>query len=123
MPVKGLQLLPFVAAVMFASAAPAQEQPHSMLDSSFDLKRAILSPAPFGPPSQFEPRHAVAKPEAVASEAIAPRKTVSSKPRQKAAVAAARKPISNPFDSYARDARGQAWPCTGGGICAWTQPR
>ncbi len=145
MPVKGLQLLPFVVAVL-ATAASAQEQPRSMLGGSFDLKGAILSPTPLGPPSQFEPPPVAAEPEAAPpvaapppvaakpeaapavakSEVPAPRKTVSSKPRQKAAVAA-RKPKSNPLDSYARDTRRsyardtrpQSWPCTGGGICAW----
>jgi hypothetical protein len=134
MSVKGLQLLPFVFAVV-ATAASAQEQPRSMLGGSFDLKGAMLSPTPLGPPSQFEPTPVAAppvaaKPEAAPivakSEVPAARKTVSSKPRtvsskprQKAAVAA-RKPKSNPLDSYARDTRRQSWPCTGGGgICAW----
>lgn len=122
MPVKRLQLLPFVVAV-FATAASAQEQPRSMLGGSFDLKSAILSPTPLGPPSQFEPPAVAAKSEAAPtvakSDVAAPRKTVSSKPRQKPAVAA-RKPKSNPLDSYARDTRRQSWPCTGGGgICTW----
>ena len=139
MPVKGLRLLPFVVATVFAGASFAQEQRPSMLDSSFDLKRAILSPTPLGPPSQFEPPAAAKpatapsmaakpepKPSVAKSEAASPRKTVSSKPRQKPAVAA-RKSKSNPLDSYARDARRQTrqqtWPCTGGGICAWIQPQ
>jgi hypothetical protein len=136
MPVKRLQLLAFVGAAVFASASSATEQPRSMIDSSFDLKRAILSPEPLGPPSHFEPPQAVATPPtappavatapaapaAAAPQATTPRKTVSSKPRQKAA-AAARKPRASPLDSYARDSRRQTWPCTGGGICAWTQPR
>jgi hypothetical protein len=61
----------------------------------------------------------------VTSERPAPRKIVSSKPRQKSAVAA-RKPRSNPLESYATDTRRQTWPCArggGGGICAWTSPR
>jgi hypothetical protein len=136
--VKGLRLLPFVAVAMFTGASFAQDQNQfrGMLGNSFDLKGAVLSPAPIGPPSQFEtpaaaakpalaktePAPTVAKPTVTKSAAIAPRKTVSSKPRQKTAVAA-RKPKSNPLDSYARDVRRQSWPCTGGGICAWTQPR
>ena len=125
MSVKGLQLLTFVVAVL-ATAASAQEQPRSMLGGSFDLKGAILSPTPLGPASRFEPpanaARAEAAPAVAKSEAVAPRKMVDTKPRQKTAVAA-RKPKSNPLDSYARDVRRQAWPCTGGGICAWTQPR
>jgi hypothetical protein len=127
MPAKGLQLLAFVVALMFAPAAFAQQQRPSMLGNSFDLKGAILSPAPLGPPSQLEPPVAAAAPQVAPSaaaqqEAAAPRKTVSSKPRQKPSVAA-RKPKANPLDSYARDPQRQIWPCRGGGICAWTQPR
>jgi hypothetical protein len=122
MSVKRLLLSPFVVAVMFSAAASAQEQPSSMLGDSFDLKRAILSPTPLGPPSRFEAPAVAAKAEAAPvvakSKAVAPRKMVNTKPRQKTAVAA-RKPKSNPLDSYARDTRRQAWPCTGGGICAW----
>jgi hypothetical protein len=100
-----------------------------------DLRSVVLSPAPLGPPSQFEPSTVVTKPETtsaavakpdkkptVAKAESTPRKLVSSKPGQKSAVAG-RKPKANPLDSYARDARRQTWPCTGGGICAWTQPR
>lgn len=138
MPVKGLQLLPFVVALTAAGAAFAQDQPRSMLDRSFDLKRAILSPAPLGPPSQLEPPAVAAapattastdaKPAVAASEAATPRKLVSSKPRQKTA-AAARKPKSSPLDAFARQkpkqqaVQRQSWPCTGGGICGWSQPR
>jgi hypothetical protein len=137
MPVKGLQLLPFVAALAAAGAALAQDQPRSMLDRSFDLKRAILSPAPLGPPSRLEPPAVAAapattsstdaKPAVAASKAAAPRKLVSSKPRQKTA-ASVRKPKSSPLNAYAHQKpkqqaiQRQSWPCTGGGICAWTQP-
>jgi hypothetical protein len=153
MPVKGLLKLSFLAVSMMLSASSfAQDQPRSML-GNFDLKSAVLSPAPLGPPSQFEPPAVAAKPEtkpesepettsaaavpdekpaaaakpdkkpAVAkSEATAPPQVISSKPRQKSAVAA-RKPKADPLDAYARDELRQTWPCTGGGICAWTQPR
>jgi len=61
------------------------------------------------------------KPDAKASHQPAPHKVVSNKPRQKSAVAA-RKPRSNPLNSYATDTRQQTWPCKGsGGICAWTK--
>ena len=147
MPVKGLLKLSFLAASLVASAtALAQDQPRSML-GDFDLKSVILSPAPLGPPSQFEPPATAATPETtstvaaepdtkpaasakpdtksvVAKSEAAPRKMTSSKPRQKSAVAA-RKPKANPLNSYARDARRQTWPCAGGGggICAWTTQR
>ena len=113
MSVKELLLLPFVALSMVASASSfAEEQRRSML-GGFDLKSAVLSPAPLGPPTRF-----VAPPAAVKPSAVAPRQIVSSKPRQKTAVAA-RKPKSNPLDSYARESRRQTWPCVGEGICAW----
>jgi hypothetical protein len=149
MPVKGLLNLSFLAALMVVSASSfAQDQSRSML-GNFDLKSVVLSPVPLGPPSQFEPSALAAKPETrpettsaaaaepakepaaaakpdkrrtVAKSEATPRKLASSKPRQKSAVAA-RKPKADPLDSYARDARRQTWPCTGGGICAWTQPR
>ena len=120
--VKELLLLPFVALSMVASASSfAEEQPRSML-GGFDLKSAVLSPAPLGPPMQFvaPTTRLVTTPAAVAKPgAVAPRQIVSGKPRQKTAVAA-RKPKSNPLDSYAREpSRRQTWPCVGEGICAW----
>jgi hypothetical protein len=149
MPAKGLLKLSFLAAAIAAGApARAQEQPRSML-GDVELKSVILSPAPLGPPSQFEPPAVAAKPDAsrppettaaaganvkqpvaarpdgkraVAKSEAAPRKVTTSKPRQKPAVAA-RKPKASALDSYARDVRRQTWPCTGGGICTWTQPR
>lgn len=123
MSVKRLLILPFVTLATVASASSfAEEQPRSML-GSFDLKSAVLSPVPLGPPSQFvapvAKPVAVTRPEPVAkSEAVAPPRIVSSKPRQKTAVAA-RKPKSNPLNAYARETRRQTWPCVGEGICAW----
>jgi hypothetical protein len=126
-----LKLSFFTVAMVISAASFAQEQPRKMLGGSFDLKAAVLDPTPLGPPSQFEAPPAAstavteepeAKPTVAASEIRAPRKTVSSKPRQKSAVAA-RKPRSSPLDSYATDTRRQTWPCSGGGICAWSQQR
>jgi hypothetical protein len=133
---KQLLELSFLTAAMVISAASfAQEQPRKMLGGSFDLKAAVLDPAPLGPPSQFVPPPAAAsaaspavtaepaKPTVAASETSAPRRTVSSKPRQKSAVAARKPPRPNPLNSYATDTRRQTWPCSGGGICAWSQQR
>jgi hypothetical protein len=142
MPVKGLQLLCFVLPLVVADASFAQAPPPGALDRNFDLKRAILSPAPLGPPSRFEPpavaeappvqattdpaqttaEKPVPTPALARARTATPQKTVSSKPRQKSAVAA-RKPKSDLRNSFARDANRQTWPCTGGGICAWTKPR
>ena len=132
---KRLLKLSFLIVAMGAGTASfAQEQPQKMLGGSLDLKAAVLNPAPLGPPSHFEQPadasatspHVAAKPEVgptpAASETKAPRKTASRKPRQKSAVAA-RRPRSSPLDSYATDTRRQTWPCSGGGICAWSQQR
>jgi hypothetical protein len=132
---KRLLTLSFLAAAMVVSAASfAEAQPGKMLGGSFDLKAAVLDPTPLGPPSHFEPPAASAaspvvtenpeaKPTVAASQTSAPRKTVSSKLRQKSAVAARKPPRPSPLDSYATDTRRQTWPCSGGGICAWSQKR
>lgn len=128
MPVKELRLLTFVSLVAVAgTAAFAQDRPRGLLGAT-DLKSVVLSPSPLGPAAQFEPPAdgtwpalATAKAEAKA-EPVAPRKIASIRARSKTAVAA-RKSKVNPLNSYARDVRPQTWPCTSGGICAWTQPR
>jgi hypothetical protein len=138
MPVKGLQLLRFVAFAAFSTAAFAEEQPRSML-GDFDLRSIILSPTPLGPPSRFEPPPTRLAPpptaekrpgkKPVAEKPAAPnvaapkpaasqRQATSKRPRQRPA-AAARTPRRNPSESYARDPRRQTWPCAGDGICAW----
>ena len=130
MPVKKLRLLVFVALAGIAGGqALAQQQQPGMLGAT-DLKSIVLSPAPLGPPAQFEPAAPAAKAEAVQTvaksdmrtETTAARPVVSTRFRPKAA-AASRKPRPSPLNSYARDVQRQTWPCTGGGICAWTQPR
>lgn len=128
MPTKGLLPFTFVAAVALTSVAAAQTPVHDTFFGAFDLKSAVLSPVPLGPPSQFEPKaeaRSVEKPQAEPAQTQPSRPAVAShkpKPQQKLA-APARKPKSNPLDSYARDQRRQVWPCVGDGICAWTRPR
>jgi hypothetical protein len=131
MPVKELRLLAFMA--LAATPAFAQEQPRGLIGAT-DLKSIVLSPAPLGPPARFEPPAAVAQAPTVQSvaetemkvERKAPqkpqKKTASTRSRQKATVAA-KKPRTNPLNSFARDVQRQTWPCIGGGICGWTQPR
>ncbi len=128
MPTKGLLSLTFAAAVVLTSVVFAQAPAHDTFFGAFDLKSAVLSPVPLGPPSHFEPKataQPAEKPQAEHTQAEQPRPTVASrkpKPQQKLA-APARKPKGNPLDAYARDPRRQVWPCVGDGICAWTQPR
>jgi hypothetical protein len=108
-----------------------------------DLSRAVLSPKPLGPPSQFVPVQLEARTDRGSEAAPAPAeakaepKIVAHKTRivharlQKAVVhARAEKPRgavrtklarrhSNPMDAQAFDTRIQVWPCKSGGICKW----
>lgn len=126
MPTKGLVSLTFVAGVALTGVAFAQAPAHGSFFGPFDLKSAVLSPMPLGPPSRFEPQAETQPVEKPQVEAAQPQRNHAAsrkqKPQQKLA-APARKPKSNPLDSYARDQRRQLWPCLGDGICAWTQPR
>jgi len=94
-----------------------------------DLSRAVLSPKPLGPATQFAPvpieaRADRASPAAPARAArVTPAKTRAThrradKPRGAARTKVAR-PRGNPLDAQARDTRIQAWPCKSGGICNW----
>ena len=95
-----------------------------------DLSKAVLSPKPLGPATQFEPvriearadRERPAAPAATA-ERVAPAKSRITrqrvaKPRAATRTRQARK-RGNPLDAQARDMRIQAWPCKSGGICNW----
>jgi hypothetical protein len=112
-----------------------------------DLSRALLSPKPLGPPSEFAPVRVEAKAdhgsegESVRAELMAESKLVktkrivvpstrvahmrpekprvhSEKPRGAARTKLARR-HGNPLDAQALDARIQVWPCKSGGICDW----
>src|SRR5262245_35037083 len=137
MPAKGLLRLSFIAVLGSGATASFAQEPQRDMLGSFDLRSAVLSPRPLGPPMQFEPSQPSAHTAEEATPAVATRpqtkrvaakpraaqpKIVASKPRPKSAVAL-RKPRASPLESYARDARRQTWPCAGSGICAWTQPR
>lgn len=83
MPVKGLQLLPFVVVVLLTGPAASDEAPRRMIGGEIDLRSAVLSPKPFGPPSQFEPRtSATADPS---KPAVAKSEPANDKPRSGAA--------------------------------------
>ena len=108
-----------------------------------DLSKAVLSPKPLGPATQFEPvqieartdRANPAPPVRVAR--VTPAKTLAKthvakthvaqthvahqraeKPRGAISTKLAR-PRGNPLDAQAFDTRIQAWPCRSGGICNW----
>lgn len=148
-----LKLSFFAAALSIGTAAVAQEKPRSMLGdfdlkSVILSPQPLGPPSQFEPKAAAKPDpDLAAKPEPTAPNIAAkpearrtvaekpapkrttakpdvspPRKMTSSKPRQKSAVAA-RKPKASPLESFARDSGRQTWPCVGGGICNWAQPR
>jgi hypothetical protein len=108
-----------------------------------DLSKAVLSPKPLGPATQFAPveieaRAERASPAAPARAArVAPARTNIAKtdakrdaaktdvarkradrPRSATSTKLAR-PRGNPLDAQAFDTRIQTWPCMSGGICNW----
>jgi hypothetical protein len=106
---------------------------------SLDLSKAVLSPKPLGPATQFAPVQIEARAERAspAAPARAARVTPAKahvakthvakpdvahqraeKPRGAARTKLAR-PRGNPLDAQASDTRIQAWPCKSGGICNW----
>jgi hypothetical protein len=111
-----------------------------------DLSKAVLSPKPLGPPTQFAPVAVEAKTDArgdASSEANWARNALKTEPKKvavedvhvqharKATHVAVEKPRGagrtklahrhrNPLDAQAMDTRIQKWPCrSGGGICDW----
>jgi hypothetical protein len=107
-----------------------------------DLSRAVLSPKPLGPATEFAPVLVEAKGDARrdvtnnehAPDAAQTRAEHGAAPLRGTAVAhlrtekprgAARASLAhrhgNPLDAQAFDTRIQTWPCTSGGICNWKQ--
>jgi len=115
-----------------------------------DLSKAVLSPNPLGPPTQFAPvpveassepsgvlPHADTREVAITKIKAAPeraeldpttrRETRVSQASMERPRGAARPRLAhhhrNPFDAQAMDTRIQKWPCRsgGGGICGWKQ--
>lgn len=121
------------AAMLLACSAPARAyQPGEVF--RLDLKAAVLSPQPIGPPAQFEPVPVEAKDDGAKTVAARPQPAAKA-PRVARAPAMARAPRvaatpravakqqivrrSNPLDANAADTRMQVWPCGSGGICNW----
>ena len=126
----------FVAAVwagILALGGPAmadQYSPDEFL--GLDLSKAVLSPKPLGPPTQFAPVPIEAKADRGSDARVravkADRKIVVRATRVVTAPVehhhgAARVKLTrrhgNPLDAQARDTRVQTWPCKSGGICNW----
>jgi hypothetical protein len=151
MVLKGVFAAVFCAAILAAGSSRADEyRPDEVL--TLDLKKAVLSPKPLGPPTQFEPMRVEAKtdaqskamPVAAAPAHDAVPKAVNTEPKAtpKIRVGHVRsekrhsivhaKPATaptklvrrqtNPLDAQASDTRIQVWPCRSGGICNWQRP-
>jgi hypothetical protein len=118
------------------AAVADQYRPDEFL--GLDLSKALLSPKPLGPPTEFAPVPVEAKtdraPESAQARAVpkAERQTVvrttrtlpkvtqaRAEPPRGAARAKLARRHGNPLDAQARDTRIQVWPCRSGGICNW----
>jgi len=107
-----------------------------------DLSKAVLSPKPLGPATEFAPVPVKAKGDArrdvtnndrapddaqtrAEHRAAPPRGTSMAHLRAEKPRGAARARLAhrhgNPLDAQAFDTRIQTWPCTSGGICNWKQ--
>jgi hypothetical protein len=128
------------ASLAFAGSSRAdQYRPEEFF--SLDLRKAVLSPKPLGPPARFEQVevqaktdfqskpvqttavHVNAMPKAAAkirsAHVRAEKPHVrAEKPRASARTRLARR-HGNPLDAQAFDTRIQVWPCRSGGICNW----
>jgi hypothetical protein len=108
-------------------ASADQYQPGQFL--GLDLSKAVLSPKPLGPATEFAPVAVEAKTdrasEAAQASVVIPKTRVAHRvdqPRGAARTRLARRqgsPHGNPLDAEAFDTRIQVWPCRSGGICNW----
>jgi hypothetical protein len=97
-----------------------------------DLSRALLSPKPLGPATQFGPIEARTDRESRRAQARVEPKAApvrknrvahlrATKPGGAVGTKLARR-HGNPLDAEAFDTRIQVWPCKSGGICNWQRP-
>jgi hypothetical protein len=135
----------WIAALALGSPASAADQYRPDEFLSLDLSKALLSPKPLGPPTEFAPVPVEAKSDRGAESAqvrvelkpehqkvvrttritanvarVTPkvRQAHAERPRAAARPKLARR-HGNPLDAHARDTRIQVWPCKSGGICNW----
>lgn len=96
---------------------------------TLDLTKAVLSPKPLGPPTEFAPVRIEARaeraspaPSARVARAVPAKTHVAhqnvDKPRGAARTKLARR-HGNPLDAQASDTRIQVWPCRSGTLCNW----
>jgi hypothetical protein len=134
----------FIAAIctmLLAWSGPSaadQYRPGEFL--SLDLSKAVLSPKPLGPATQFAPfpieaggdgaatlTHAeTTHAETKAAPDVRVARIAPAHPGLKKPHGAARTKLAhrhgNPLDAQAADTRIQIWPCRSGGICNWSRP-
>jgi len=122
------------AALLACSSPSMADQYRADEFFGLDLSKALLSPKPLGPATQFAPVQIQAKTDRdsptaeprvepkVAAEIVARKTRVAhprvEKPHGAAGIRLARR-HGNPLDAQAFDTRIQVWPCKSGGICNW----
>jgi hypothetical protein len=136
-----------ICAALLAGSTPSKANQYEFL--SLDVSKAVLSPKPLGPRSEFAPVAIEARTDpgsdgagargepranlkiavsrslkvAVPGGAVAvPNVTVAHiRPEKPRGGVQAKlaQHHSNPLDAEARDTRIQVWPCQSGGICNW----
>jgi hypothetical protein len=127
-----------ICTMLLAWSGPSiadQYRPGEFLN--LDLSKAVLSPKPLGPVTQFAPFPVeagtdpdVAAPRARAETKVAPHvsgaRTGTVHLGEKKPHGLARTKLAhrhgNPLDAQASDTRIQVWPCRSGGICNWSRP-
>jgi hypothetical protein len=114
------------AALLAWSGLSMADEYHPGEFLGLDLSRAILSPKPLGPASEFVHVPVEAKADRGSEGASARAERIThprvvharaEKPRGAARTKLARH--GNPLDAQALDTRIQVWPCKSGGICGW----
>ena len=125
-----------ICATLLAWSGPSiadQYRPGEFL--SLDLSKAVLSPKPLGPATQFAPFPIEAGSDGAARQThvetkaapgahvarTAPAHPGAKKPHGPAQARLAHR-HGNPLDAQASDTRIQVWPCRSGGICNWSRP-
>jgi hypothetical protein len=138
---KGAFFATVCTALLMSSGALAADAYRSDEFLGLDLSKAVLSPKPLGPATEFAPVAVEAKGDRNSEPSWA-RNELKTEPKKVAVqrVRAARVHVaapvhdgrphgaartrlvrrhSNPLDAQAFDTRIQVWPCRSGGICNW----
>jgi hypothetical protein len=132
-----------ICATLLAWSGPLIAEPYRPGEFlKLDLSKAVLSPKPLGPTTQFAPfpvkagtdpdgatpqTHAeTTRAETKAAPGVHVARTAPAHLDAKKPHGAARTRLAhrhgNPLDAQASDTRIQVWPCRSGGICNWSRP-